>query len=131
MFLTIVLAAVAGFVFGFLWYGPVFGKVWMKLSNMSPDQMSEGAKEGMAMRMVLAALVSLVSAYVVASLIPAILPLSYGEFMKWVTYIWLGFNLPVQMYGYLWEKKSWMLVCFNSVASLLTFWVMSAVVYFV
>jgi hypothetical protein len=127
--LTIVLAGLAGFVFGFLWYGPVFGKTWMRLSNISPD--SAGSMKGMAGSIVIAVVVSLISAYVVSALQPALLPLSYGEFMKWITYIWLGFNLPIQMNGYLWEKKSWQLTCFNSAASLLTFWVISAVVYFV
>lgn len=35
--LSIVLAVVAPFVLGFLWYGPVFGKPWMKEIGHDPD----------------------------------------------------------------------------------------------
>jgi hypothetical protein len=34
--LTIVLAALATFVIGFLFHGPFFGKIWMRLANIHP-----------------------------------------------------------------------------------------------
>jgi hypothetical protein len=43
--LAIVLAALAGFLVGGIWYGPLFGKAWMKARGISP----EDAKAGMNM----------------------------------------------------------------------------------
>jgi len=35
--LPIVLAALAGFLVGGLWYGPLFGKAWMKARGITPE----------------------------------------------------------------------------------------------
>src|SRR3989338_5211753 len=39
--MSVVIAVIASFAFGWLWHGPVFGKLWLKLmkfpSNMKPD----------------------------------------------------------------------------------------------
>ena len=35
--LAIVLAALAGFLVGGLWYGPLFGKAWMKARGITPE----------------------------------------------------------------------------------------------
>ena len=34
--LAILVAALAAFILGFLWHGPLFGKVWMRLSKITP-----------------------------------------------------------------------------------------------
>ena len=36
-FAAIAAAVVASFIFGWLWYGPLFGKAWARLMGMSPD----------------------------------------------------------------------------------------------
>ena len=38
-FLAIIVAAVANLAIGFVWYGPVFGKQWMKLNNYTEEEM--------------------------------------------------------------------------------------------
>ena len=35
--IAIVLAALAGFLVGGLWYGPLFGKAWMKARGITPE----------------------------------------------------------------------------------------------
>lgn len=39
---TILLAALAFFVVGALWYGVIFGKAWQKASGLSDDQVQSG-----------------------------------------------------------------------------------------
>ncbi len=46
--LAILIAAVAGFVVGGLWYGPILGKAWMAERGVTP----ESAKEGFNMPLV-------------------------------------------------------------------------------
>ena len=38
--LAVLAAALAGFVTGGLWYGPLFGKAWMKASGMTPEKVA-------------------------------------------------------------------------------------------
>ena len=40
--IEIVLAALAGFMVGGLWYGPVFGKAWQRLSGLSDADIQGG-----------------------------------------------------------------------------------------
>ncbi|MDG2532519.1 DUF1761 domain-containing protein [Sphingomonas sp. HITSZ_GF] len=41
--LAILAAAVAGFVVGGIWYGPLFGKAWMKARAIDPEEAAKGA----------------------------------------------------------------------------------------
>jgi hypothetical protein len=41
--LAIILAALAGFLVGGLWYGPLFGKAWMKARGLSEEELKGGA----------------------------------------------------------------------------------------
>ncbi|WP_222950479.1 DUF1761 domain-containing protein [Sphingomonas sp. JC676] len=41
--LAIVVAALAGFMVGGIWYGPLFGKAWMKARGLSEEQLKSGA----------------------------------------------------------------------------------------
>ncbi|NIJ18728.1 hypothetical protein FHS95_000397 [Sphingomonas naasensis] len=39
--LAILLAALAGFLVGGLWYGPLFGKAWMKARGITPESAAQ------------------------------------------------------------------------------------------
>jgi hypothetical protein len=45
--LAILAPAVAGFVVGGIWYGPLFGKAWMKARGIDPEEAARGANMGM------------------------------------------------------------------------------------
>lgn len=40
--LAVIVAALAGFAIGGLWYGPLFGKVWMQESGMTEEKVKSG-----------------------------------------------------------------------------------------
>lgn len=42
-FPIVLLAALVPMVIGFLWYGPLFGKAWMKASGMTPEMAREAS----------------------------------------------------------------------------------------
>jgi hypothetical protein len=44
-FLAVGAVVVANVVFGFVWYGPLFGKTWAKLMNFPPDLTHAGAND--------------------------------------------------------------------------------------
>ena len=41
-FWAVLVAALSSFVIGSLWYGPLFGKTWMKLNGLTDENLKEG-----------------------------------------------------------------------------------------
>ncbi len=110
---AVLAAAVASIVLGFVWYGPLFGKPWMKLVGFTKDSMDAAKKKGMIKNYVLMSLGSLVMAYVLAhSLVFAstytkTVGVSAGLLVGF--WSWLGFVAPVKMGDQLWGGRPWML----------------------
>lgn len=88
---AVLVAALSSMVIGALWYGPVFGKQWSKMTGVTQEQMKKSGSYGM----VLAVVRSLLTAYVLAHLVF----LSHGFFgnsqlvdsLKTSFFVWLGF----------------------------------------
>lgn len=107
---AVLMAAVASMGLGYLWYGPLFGKLWMKEMGMNGSDMSKAAKKGMTKTYAVMFVGSLVMAYVLAHAIvfastylkmtglPAGLMSGFWN--------WLGFVAPVTLGSVLWEGKS-------------------------
>jgi hypothetical protein len=126
---SIIVAAIAAFAFGWIWYGPLFGKPWMKMMGITREQIAESQKKSMAVPVILGLIMALITAWAVSYLLPVIAALSFGEFFKVIFVIWLGFTLPIQMGGYLWERKSLKLVVFNMVQNVLSILIISAIIW--
>jgi hypothetical protein len=62
--LAVIVAAASGFVIGSLWYGPVFGKVWMRLTGMTKEK---GAQASMAVTFGGAYVLNLIAALGIAT----------------------------------------------------------------
>jgi hypothetical protein len=45
--LAVVIAAIAGFAVGGIWYGPLFGKAWMAERGVTPESAKQGANMAM------------------------------------------------------------------------------------
>src|SRR5258706_14853845 len=90
-YLSVLLAAVDSMALGYLWYVPVFGKMWMKLSGLSMDKM-QGAKDKMMQMYLIQYVGAVVLAYVVAVFLGLtnMSPLS-GAFTL-AFWAWLGFQ---------------------------------------
>jgi hypothetical protein len=99
-------AAVAAVVLGSLWYGPIFGKVWMKEMGFPEGHAMKGSGS-MARSYGLMALGSIVMAFVLAHSI-AFARLA-GEMsninagLQGGFWNWLGFVAPVTLGVVLWE----------------------------
>lgn len=110
-YVAILVAAVASMIIGALWYGPLFGKLWMKLSGLSPEALGAEKKKGMGWRYLLMFVGSLLMADVLAhALIFASAYLKISGVEAGFTagfWNWLGFVAPVTLAGVLWEGKSW------------------------
>ena len=118
-YLAVLVSAVAAMVLGFLWYGPIFGKFWIKEMGWSEASIEEAKKKGMTMQYAVQAVGALVMAFVLAHFIilgvayyPAVTPLKAG--LHTALWNWLGFIVPVTVGVVLWEGKSWRLWSLNA-----------------
>src|SRR3989344_1556272 len=104
-------AAIANMFVGAMWYGPLFGKRWMALVGMNPDQMEQMKKDPAFKKKAQngyfwASISSLVMAYVLANFVFFTGADSVRGGLQLAFWIWLGFFVPVVMSGVLWENKS-------------------------
>ncbi len=129
-YLAVLLAAVASIVIGFLWYGPLFGKPWMRMMGFSQESM-DAAKKGMAKNYALMALGSLVMAYVLShslAFASTYMKVSgYGAGFSTGFWTWLGFIAPVVMGDQLWGGKPWKLFPITAGYYLVTLCVMGMI----
>ena len=128
---AVLVAAVANMVLGGLWFGPIFGKMWVKASGMTSEKIEEAKKKGMAGSYALMFLGSLVMAYVLAH------SLVFGNAYLGTSGVtaglmvgfwnWLGFVAPVTIGVVLWDGKSWKYWAITYFYNLVGFLIMGAI----
>src|SRR5437867_3970847 len=89
-------AALSQVVLGFLWYGPLFGKMWMKMMGLGQADMDK-AKGGMSKSYALMLVGSLVGAYVLAHFVQYAGAVTASDGMQTGFWAWLGFVAPVTL----------------------------------
>ena len=124
-------AAIASMVIGFLWYGPIFGRMWMKLSGITADKMNAAKQKGMGKSYAMMFVGSLVMAYVLqhALFFASTYLGAYGASAGLVAgfWNWIGFVAPVTLGTVLWEGKPWKLWLLNNGYYLVTLSVMGII----
>lgn len=115
-YLAVFVVAILSMVIGALWYGPLFGKQWMKEMGWSKEKIGKkmGGGAGMSyvamfigalfMSYILAHAQIFASAYLKVTGVPSGLMTGFFN--------WLGFVAPVTLSSVLWEgksKKLWLL----------------------
>ena len=126
-YLAVLVAAIASMVVGFLWYGPLFGKMWMGLMNFDKKKMNEAKKKGMGKTYVLAFVTSLIMSYVLAHFVNYVQAKTIADGVVLAFWLWLGFFATTQLGMVLWEGKPVKLYLINTLHYLVTLGVMSAI----
>ncbi|MEJ0056734.1 MAG: DUF1761 domain-containing protein [Bacteroidota bacterium] len=116
---AVFVAVVANFVLGFIWYTPLFGKVWAKENGFDTSRKPTGGE--MAKGMIANVIGNFFLAYVFAnnimawSFVPGAneMPM-LGSLISAIVFTWLGFYLPVDLNTVVWEGKSWKLFFINT-----------------
>ena len=112
-YIAVVVAAVANMALGALWFGPLFGKQWVKASGITSERMEEAKKKGMASNYFLMFIGSLLTAYILSHIVIFADAYPYLEISDmWLGLSagfvsWMGFVAPVTIGVVLWEGKSW------------------------
>jgi len=103
--LPILLAAVAAFLLGALWYSPLlFAKAWVRAHGYTAEQM-----EGMRRRALRTYLGSFVAFLLIATVLSIFLNHlgadSFHDGAAWGFHAWLGFAFPLGFIAYLYADK--------------------------
>jgi hypothetical protein len=121
--MALIIATISTFVFGALWYMPLFGKAWakeMKIDMNGPKPPASVMVRGMVIMVIGNFLMAFVFAHNIAVWNPvtwglAPSPMSAGQtaFMATI-FTWLGFFLPQDLSKVAWENASWKLFFINT-----------------
>ena len=133
---AILVAVVVNFVLGFIWYTPLFGKIWGKEmghdTNVKPD--NKEMIKGMLFMVIGNFLFAWVFAHNIAAwtFVPGVKEMgALPNALSASIFTWIGFYLPGHLGSTVWEKKSWTLFAINAgynlvsllvVALILTYW---------
>jgi len=116
---AILIAVVANFILGFIWYTPLFGKAWAKEMGFDTSVKPEGGQiaKGMIIMIIGNFFLAFVFAHNIAAwgFVPGVKEASkISNIMQSTVFTWLGFYLPVDLGAIAWEKKSWKLFGINT-----------------
>ncbi len=106
-YVAVIVAAVAAFVLGWLWYSPLlFYKPWMRLRGMDPAAAMAGAKMPMG-KLVIELLRCFVLAYIIARFVAHLGVSSWMGAVHFGFFVWLGFPVIILTGSVLWENIPW------------------------
>ena len=128
--LGIFLAIVVSYIIGFLWHGPLFGKLWIKLNGIKQPK-----KEDMKFSMMLPGLTAnLVLIFVQSAVMGRAFQLvsmtSVADALIIATLLWLPFTALVIINIYAWVGKPVKLMMLDCAHALLSMWAVATVLYF-
>lgn len=126
-YVAVLLAGVASMVIGFIWYGPLFGKMWMKLSGITKEKIEEG-KKNMPVTYGTMFVGSLIMAYVLAHFTYFAGATTVAQGMQAGFWAWLGFVATVGLSSILFEGKPMNLYFINVGYQLANLLVMGAII---
>lgn len=108
---AVLVATVAAIVLGTAWYGPLFGKQWMRIVGISMGEMTPAVKQSMMKSYAILAITTFVMAFVLAHALSFASEITEAEgVLASVTtaiWVWLGFIVPVTLSSVLWENRPW------------------------
>ena len=107
-YLAILVTAIVAMVIGSLWYGPLFGKLWIKLMGFSDKQVKEMQKQKKKMMWSYLGMFvgSLLTAYVLSYFIGLTGVWTASVGITLALWAWLGFFLPLNAGMMFWDNKS-------------------------
>ncbi len=130
--IAVSVTAITAFVLGFLFHGPVLGKLWMKLANIHPtgnEKLSE-----MVPQMLWNLLANFVTAYVLAVVYHFVSSSSFsgGAGIKTgivtALWVWVGFLVPTTSIEVIWMGRKASLWLFEAGCSLVVMVAMGAII---
>jgi hypothetical protein len=108
--LIALIAAVISQCIGFLWHGPLFGMIWARAQDMAamPEdgKMTSSMKRHFMWQIVINFTANFVMAFVLFYFLSGIAVIPFGWLLILVGVVFIGFILPVQTIGTIWNGRS-------------------------
>lgn len=131
-YLAVLVATIATFIIGFVWYTPMFGKAWAKEMGFSMDRKPTSGE--LTKGLVLNLIGNFFMAYVFAhnndawSFVPGMDAMSMaGRISSAAIFTWLGFFVPQDLNKVAWGGKSWKLFFIDTGYHLVMLYVAAAI----
>ncbi|RIH66355.1 DUF1761 domain-containing protein [Mariniphaga sediminis] len=123
-FWAVLVAASSAFIVGWLWYGPLFGKQWIKLNGFSKEDLMEGGMS-MPLIMIINYIATALAAVAIAMFIGAEATAAFGIFAGlMIAIFWIGTS---RLNDVLYERKPWGLFFINTGYNVAIYAIMGAV----
>lgn len=107
-YLAILIGAIAAFIVGSLWYGPLFGKKWMKLNNFTNEDLAKGQPFWQIMLISLG--LYLIASFGLSMYLGENPSISFGAFAGFATaFFWIGTSKFNNLLYERQSKKLWLL----------------------
>jgi len=124
-FLAVVVSALSAFIVGWVWYGPLFGKLWMKLNGFTEEELKEGGMS-MPVMMLLNYIATALAALAIAVLLSghessALMGVVVGLV---ISIFWIGTN---RLNDVLYERKPFALFLINVGYNVVIFAIMGGI----
>ncbi len=123
--ISIIACGAAAMIVGYAWFGPLFGKLWMKEAGVSESQAKKANMASMYVTMFIAAIVE---AYVLSVVLGLMGGLTYMSALTGAFWLWLGFIATTMVGGVLAEGRSWTYYAVTAGYQLVVLAIMSAII---
>ncbi len=120
--LALLISVVAGFFISYIWYTPLFGKVWCR--EMGFDHKEQPPTGALVKSLLLTVFSVFLVAFVMANNMAAWTPAAWGSALPPTTpvehalsaafFTWIGFFVSNLLLGVAWEKRSWTLFAIDA-----------------
>lgn len=123
-YLAVLVAGISNMVVGSIWYGPLFGKMWMEeLYRNDPTARDRMKTSGMSSLYIKQFILALLMAYILSHVVWGMnrafdRPADFMSAISTAVWMWLGFVVPILYGASLWTGKK-----FKYVAIDLGYWV--------
>ncbi len=127
--IEIITATIISFIFGALWYGPLFGKTWARLMGFKDIDKKKAKQKGMAKLLIVNFIGTLITAFVLSTILNRMYITSVTKSAEIAVLLWLGFYASSTLLGsVLWENKPIKLYILNASYWLLNLLIIGVVV---
>lgn len=128
-YLAVLVAAVASFLLGWLWYSrALFGNAWVKASGFTKADMEKAKKKGMTTSMIFGLIAQFVMAWVLGGFIVTMGLSGVAGGVCAAFMAWLGFVATIGLGTVLWEGKPMRLFWINSLHWLVALLIQGAII---
>ncbi len=125
---AVLVAATFHMVLGSLWYGPLFGKAWMKAMGWDPNKViDEKMKKEGQKAMMLMVPNALLTAYILAHFVDYTVSVTWLEGAQTGFWLWLGFQLTLIVQYVVFEGKTKKSAAINASYQLVGLMIMGAI----